>query len=131
MDFSRKASSTRNSPKKANNMIPSPDSDFEPHNKKKIVASGTQNISLAKQQRDHFSIISSSDESDYGKDDDDKYDKKLSTTNKRKKTNSVPSWKDCPTAVASNVKIAGEYRRITYDNKNHRVKKAKKKTDLR
>lgn len=113
-------------------MITSSDgeADTEPHNKKKGVATGIRTVHQVKQQRDHFSVSSSSDESDYGKDDCGNYDKraKLSHANKKTKTNSVPSWKDCPTAVASNVKRAGEYKRINYD-KNNSVKKLKKKTD--
>lgn len=109
-------------------MIPSSDgeADTEPHNKKKGVASRIRNVRQVKLHRDHFSISSSSDESDYGKDDCDNYDKraKLSRANKKTKTNSVLSWKDCPTAVASNVKRAGEYKRINYD-KNNSVKKLK------
>jgi hypothetical protein len=131
LDFSGKASLTRSSPKKAKNIIPSSDNEArtsatEPHNKKRGTASRIQKVHQAKQQRDHFSASSSSDESDYGKDDGDKR-AKLSNTKKKKTINSVSSWKDCPTAIASNVNRAGEYKRINY--KNHSVKKLEKKTD--
>lgn len=137
LDLSAKAPVTRNSPKKANNTIPSSDgkasaSDTEPRNKKKVVvASGTGNLNRTKQLRDHFSGSSSSDESDYDKDNADNYNKraKLSNANKKTKTNPVPSWRDCPTAIASNVNRAGEYKRINHNNENQRVKKQKKKTD--
>ncbi|PNF22731.1 Nucleosomal histone kinase 1 [Cryptotermes secundus] len=136
LDLSAKAPVTRSSPTKANNKIPSSDdkataSDTEPHNKKKVVASGTGNLNRTKQLRDHFSGSSSSDESDYDKDNADNYSKKakLCNTNKKTKTNPVPSWRDCPTAIASNVNRAGEYKRINHDNENQRVKKQKKKTD--
>jgi hypothetical protein len=137
LDLSAKAPVTRSSPKKVNNTIPSSDgeasaSDTKPRNKKKVVvASGTRNVNQTKQHRDHFPGSSSSDESDYDKDNADNYNKraKLSNTNKKTKTNSVPSWRDCPTAIASNVNRAGEYKRLNHDNENQRVKKQKKKTD--
>lgn len=130
MDLSAKAPVTRSGPKKANNKIPST-GDTEPRNKKKVVvASGTGNLNQTKQLRDHFSGSSSSDECDDDKDNADNYSKraKLSNTNKKTKTNPVPSWRDCPTAIASNVNRAGEYKRINHDEKQ-RVKKQKKKTD--
>jgi hypothetical protein len=133
LDFSGKAPVTRSSPKKAKNTNPSSHgeastSDAEPPNKKKVVvASQTQNLNQAIQHRNQFSDSSSSDESDYDKDDYKR--SKLINTNKKTKTNSVSSWRDCPSAVASNVNRAGEYKRINHDSKNHRVKKQKKKTD--
>jgi hypothetical protein len=36
--------------------------------------------------------------------------KRKVNTNKKTKTNSVPSWRDCPTAIASNVNRAREYK---------------------
>jgi hypothetical protein len=136
--LSAKAPVTTSSPKKANNANPpshgkASASDTELRNKKEfVVASGTQNLNQTKQHRDdNFSGSSSSDESDYDKDNADNYNKraKLSNTNNKTKTKSVPSWRDCPTVIASNVNRAREYKRINHDNENQRVKKRKKKAD--
>lgn len=130
LDFSRKGPVKRGQSKKANSTSPSGDSevsisDTEPLCKMKdVVANGSQGPNKAKQHPAGISDSSSSAESDcYDSEDNevDNYKKraKSSNVNRKKKAKSVLSWRDCPSAIASNVNRAGEY-------KTHRAKKQKK-----
>lgn len=137
LDFSGKISVKRSSPKKSNSTSLSNDteaqsSDTKPHHKKKgAVASGNQQWKRAKGYNPNFSGSNSSAESDDEHDEANSYKKRvmLSNTDTKSKTKSVSSWKDCPTAVASNVRRPGEYTRRNDDDKKQRAKKQKKKTD--
>lgn len=132
LDFSGKGSAKRSSPRIKNSASLSNDneaqsSDTKPYLKKKgVVASGTRQRNQGKEYRansyDSISSAESGDEHDHGSN----YKKrlKLNNANKKSKTTSVSSWRDCPSVVASNVHRAGEYTSINNDKK-HRTKKQK------
>jgi hypothetical protein len=102
-------------------------SDTKPYLKKKgTVASGTRQRNQGKEDRANFCDSISSAESDNDHDHGSNYKKKLKLNNadKKSKTTSASSWRDCPSAVASNVHRAGEYTSIKNDKKP-RTKKQK------
>jgi len=132
LDFSGKGSVKRSSPRIKNSASLSNDneaqsSDTKQYLKKKgVVASGTRQRNQGKEYRANFYDSISSAESDDEHDHGSNYKKrvKLNNADKKSKTTSVSSWRDCPTAVASKVHRAGEYTRINNDKK-YRTKKQK------
>lgn len=132
LDFSGKGSVKRSSPKIKNSAGLSNDneaqsSDTKPYLKKKgVVASRTRHRNQGKEYRVNFNDSISSAESDNEHDYGSNYNKRLKFNNadKKSKTASVSSWRDCPSAVASNVCRAGEYTSINNDKKR-RMKKQK------
>lgn len=136
LDFSGKGSVKRSSPKKSNSASPSNDNETQSsdtksyHKKKGVVASGTRQRNQVKEYRANFSDSSSAEsDNEHGEANNYKKGVKLNNADKKSKTKSVSSWRDCPSAVASNVHRAGEYKRINNDDKKHRNKKQKKETN--
>jgi len=132
LDFSGKGSVKRSSPRIKNTASLSNDneaqsSDTKPYLKKKgVVASGTRQRKQGKEYRANFYDSISSAESDNEHDHGSNKKKilKLNNADKKSKTTSVSSWRDCPSAVASNVHRAGEYTSIN-NEKRRRTKKQK------
>lgn len=132
LDFSGKESVKRSSPriKKSANLSndnEAQSSDTKPYLKKKgVVACGTRQRNQRKEYTANFYDSISSAESDNEHDHGSNYKKRLKLNNadKKSKTTSVSSWKDCPSVVASNVQRAGEYTSINNDKKR-RMKKQK------
>lgn len=120
LDFSGKGTVKRGSPKKANSTSPSFDletsiSDIEPVPKKRGVAKVTRKPNQAKQQK------ADSD----SEDEVDNHEEEKSSNAKKKIKTKLPSWRDCPSVIASNVNRAGEYK-IKNNDKQQKVKKQKK-----
>lgn len=132
LDFSGKGIVNRGSPKKANSKGPSCDSEFNISDneplpiKKGGGVNTTRKPNKAKQHKADICDSNSCSESDNDEVGNYKKKGKSSNANKKIKTKSVSSWKDCPSAIASNVNRAGEYKRISNDDKQHRAKKQKK-----
>jgi hypothetical protein len=131
LDFSGKESVKRSSPRIKNSPSLSNDneaqsSDTKPYLKKKgVVASGTRQRNQGKEYRANFYDSISSAESDNEQDHGSNYNKrlKLNKADKKSKTTSASSWRNCPSVVASNVHRAGEYTSI--NDKKRRTKKQK------
>lgn len=132
LDFSGKEPVKRSSPRTKKSASISNDNEAQssgtkPNLKKKgVVASGTGQQNQGKEYRSNFYDSISSAESDDEHDHGSKYKKRLKFNNadKKSKTTSVSSWRDCPSVVASNVQRAGEYTSKNNDKKR-RTKKQK------
>jgi hypothetical protein len=130
LDFSGKGTVKTGSPKKASSTGSSCDSEANISDseslpkKKRVVADISQKRNKAKQHKADISGSNLSAESD---DKVSNYKKKETshTASKKMETKSVSSWRDCPSAVASNVNRAGEYKRKN-DDKQLRATKQKK-----
>lgn len=128
LDFSGKGTVKRGSPKKTNSTGPSCDgetniSDNKPLPRRKVNVTQKQN-----QEKQHKADISDSNSSAESDDDEVcnyKKKEKSSNANKKVKTKSVSCWRDCPSAIASNVNRAGEYKRKS-NEKQHITKKQRK-----
>lgn len=131
LDFSEKGSVKRSSPRIKNIASLSNDneaqsSDSKPYLKKKgVVASGTRQRNQGKEYKANFYDSISSAESDNEHDhSNNKKRLTLNNADKKSKTSSVSSWRDCPSVVASNLHRAGEYASINKE-KRRRTKKQK------
>jgi len=132
LDFSGKVSVKRNSPRIKNiaglsNDNEAQSSDTKPYLKNKgVVASGTRQRNQGKEYRANFydSISSAESDNEHDHGSNNKKRLKLNNADKKSKTTSLSSWRDCPSAVASNVHRAGEYTSIN-NEKRRRMKKQK------
>ncbi|XP_069688663.1 serine/threonine-protein kinase VRK1-like [Periplaneta americana] len=125
LEFSGKGTK-KASPRKGKNTSPSSDSecstsDTEPSHKKNATI---RKKNKTKQNRDD-SIDDISSESD---EEDEQTNGRAKPRNANKNNMKKPasSWRDCPTAIASNVNKAGEYKRAIDDAKEFGTKKQKK-----
>ncbi|KAJ4436629.1 hypothetical protein ANN_16760 [Periplaneta americana] len=125
LEFSGKGTK-KASPRKGKNTSPSSDSecstsDTEPSHKKNATI---RKKNKTEQNRDDSidDITSESDEED----EQTNGRAKPRNANKNNMKKPASSWRDCPTAIASNVNKAGEYKRAIDDAKEFGTKKQKK-----